>query len=108
MFNDKNNIPLEEIDVPIQDTEYYVANKKSNEFNKIKDLSPKPNNIEKEWFTTIKGHNLLGWCIASLVLIYVVEICRGGDISEVGSQVIEVLKVLIFSVSGYLFGQRNK
>ena len=65
----------------------------------------KPNEVTKDVFNTIKGHNLLGWCVFILVGIYVVEFFGGhGKVSEVAEKIIEIVKLLIFSLTGYLFG----
>lgn len=67
--------------------------------------SVKANEVTKDVFNTIKGHNLLGWCVAILVGIYVAEFFWGhGKVSEVAEKIIEIVKLLIFSLTGYLFG----
>lgn len=81
---------------------------------KNEDFSVATDNIQqkndRDWFNTIKGHNLLGWCVGLLFSIYLFELFFDkGKISEVGNSVIEIFKLLIFSLTGYLFGtQSNK
>ena len=66
--------------------------------------------VTKDVFNTVKGRHLLGWCVFILVVIYGVEFFGGhGKVSEVGEKIIEIVKLLIFSLTGYLFGtQANK
>lgn len=60
---------------------------------------------DRDWFNTIKGHNLLGWCIAIIVMLYLCEsFFNQGKMSEIGKSVLEIIKLLVFSLSGYLFG----
>lgn len=88
-----DDIPVEE-DVP-----------KDNHFPIDNTNSVKPNEVTKDVFNTIKGHYLLGWCVAILVFIYGVEFFwNQGKISEVGEMIVEIVKLLIFSLTGYLFG----
>lgn len=88
--------PIEE-DVP-KNEDFYVATDNIQQKN------------DRDWFNTIKGHNLLGWCVGLLFSIYLLELFFDkGKISEVGNSVIEIFKLLIFSLTGYLFGtQSNK
>lgn len=87
------DIPVEE-DVP-----------KDNHFPIDNSNSVKPNEVTKDVFNTIKGHHLLGWCVTILVSIYLFELFRNqGKISEVGDKIVEIIKLLIFSLTGYLFG----
>ena len=90
-----NNIPIEE-DVPKNTTNQFPTDNANN---------VKPNLVTKYVFNTIKGHNLLGWCVALLVFVYAVETWNNkGGISPVGESFIEIIKLLIFSLTGYLFG----
>ena len=98
------DIPKEEIDLPLKEN---VDAGGGNELirTKLKD---------RGWFSTIEGHKLLLICIGLVVVIYIVELyCsirngRNGNISEIGKTVIEILKMLIFSLTGYLFGTHGK
>lgn len=91
-------IPIEE-DVP-KNERFYVATDNVQQ-----------NNVRSwvtTWFTVRKGHNLLGWCVFFLFVIYVCElIFDKGKMSEVGNSVLEIIKLLIFSLSGYLFGTHS-
>ncbi len=65
----------------------------------------------KDVFKMIKANNILGWCISLIFVIYIFEFWWGdkaSGISEISKSVIEILKVLIFTLSGYLFGTNNK
>lgn len=99
---EKKNIPIEEdvpMDRPIQDnTKFYIdsINQKENK------------TVSRDVFNTIKGHNLLGWCVGILVIIYLLELFfNKGRISSIGSNIIEIIKLLIFSLTGYLFGTNS-
>lgn len=93
-----NNIPIEE-DIPKNTTSQF-ANDIEND--------TKQNNFKRDVFNTIKGHNLLGWCVALLVFVYAVETWNNkGGISPVGENFIEIIKLLIFSLTGYLFGTNS-
>lgn len=93
-----NNIPIEE-DVPKNTTSQFPTDNANN---------VKPNLVTKDVFNTIKGHNLLGWCVALLVFVYAVETWKNeGGISPVGANFIEIIKLLIFSLTGYLFGTNS-
>lgn len=64
-----------------------------------------PEKNDRDWFNTVKGHHLLGWCVCLFILIYVIEtIFHGGRPSQTAEVVIEILKLLTFSLTGYLFG----
>lgn len=93
-----NNIPIEE-DIPKNTTSQF-ANDIEND--------TKQNNFKKDVFNTIKGHNLLGWCVALLVIVYLIEtFFNNGGISPIGGNFIEIIKLLIFSLTGYLFGTNS-
>lgn len=89
------DIPIEE-DIPKQlPTSFQIDNENQ----------PK---VSKDMFNTIKGHHLLGWCVGLLALVYGVEnFAHKGDISSVGESFIEIIKLLIFSLTGYLFGTNS-
>ncbi|HEK9220948.1 hypothetical protein [Streptococcus equi] len=86
------DIPIEE-DVPKQlPTSFQIDNENQ----------PK---VSKDMFNTIKGHHLLGWCVFVIVVIYMIEFfLNSGKTSDVGNKIIEIVKLLIFSLTGYLFG----
>lgn len=76
-------------------------------YNVTQEIHPKNN--DTNWITTIKGHYLLGWCVAIFCLIYFFELFKNnGSVSEIGKVILEILKVLTFSLTGYLFGTNGK
>lgn len=90
------DIPVEE-DVPKDDSD--------NSFPLDYANNVEPNKVTKDVFNTIKGHHLLGWCVAILVGVYLIESFRDqGNVSEIAEKIIEIIKLLIFSLTGYLFG----
>lgn len=99
MLSDKKenmeDIPIEE-DVPKSDYKQFPIDNANN---------IKPNEVTKDVFNTIKGHNLLGWCVGLLLAVYLIEtFINKGGVSPVGENFIEIIKLLIFSLTGYLFG----
>lgn len=91
MSND--NTPQKEEDVP---KDNYAIDATNETSEKEKD---------RDWFNTIKGHNLLGWCVALVFIIYLIEfIWNKNKMSDISKDIIEILKLLIFSLTGYLFG----
>ncbi len=92
-------LPKEELDEPITQVNH---NKQIDEVT----LDYKENKIDRAVFTTIKGHSVLNWCIGLMAVIYLIErFYGGGEISNIGNVFVEVLKMLIFSLVGYLFGK---
>ena len=91
-----------EIDVP--NTKFSQQQKEANDnFATTSILERK---LNKETYNTIKGHHLLPFCVGLIMAIYLFEtFCHGGKISDIASNAIEVIKVLIFSLTGYLFGK---
>ncbi len=95
--NEIENIPKEELDEPL--------NNRSEQPLQLTETLLKQNELDKNWFNTIKGHNLLGWCLFILFLIYLIEIFKnGGVLSEISKTTVEIIKLIIFSLMGYLFG----
>ncbi|MFU2204258.1 hypothetical protein ACQTPQ_08885 [Streptococcus hyovaginalis] len=93
-----DDIPIEE-DVPKNNFEQFPLDSTNN---------VKPNEVTKDVFNTIKGHNLLGWCVGLLVIVYLIETFNNkGGVSPVGESFIEIIKLLIFSLTGYLFGTNS-
>lgn len=88
--------PIEE-DVP-KNEDFYVATDNIQQEN------------DRDWLNTIKGHALLNICVVLVFVTYLLELFLDkGKISEAGNSVIEIFKLLIFSLTGYLFGtQSNK
>lgn len=108
VFNEKDEVldyyvPKEEIDIPLN-------NNRDNDKNTLIKTKLK----DKSWFNTIEGHKLLLICIGAIVILYFSEIWisfkngNNGNISEIGKAVIEIFKMLIFSLTGYLFGTHGK
>ena len=75
-------------------------------FEITKGILPK---INKDDYNTVKGHYLLGWCVTLIIGIYIFEFFfHKGAISEIGKDVLEIMKLLMFSLTGYLFGTSGK
>lgn len=100
MPNELNKLTTE-IDVP--NAKFSKQQKEASDNFPISLLERK---INKETYNTIKGHALLIVCVVLLMIIYVFEtFFHGGKISDIASTAIEVIKVLMFSLTGYLFGK---
>lgn len=91
-----NEIAKQEIDEPL------------NEFRENKILQQDNKKLDKDLFSRVKGHNLLGWCVVILVIIYFIEKYTGGSISPIAESIIEIIKLLIFSLTGFLFGKHSE
>lgn len=63
---------------------------------------------EKRYFSAFK---LIIGCLAFLGIIYIVEVDMnfqlGKDSSDVSSSIIEIVKTLLFTLSGYLFARKE-
>lgn len=94
-----DDIPIEE-DVPRKIPKYFPIDNANN---------VEPNKVTKDVFNTIKGHSLLNLSVTLLLIVYFVEtFSNKGGISPVGESFIEIIKLLIFSLTGYLFGTNSK
>lgn len=101
MPNEVNKLTTE-IDVP--NTKFSQQQKEAND--KFATTSILERKINKDTYNTIRGHYLLIICLVLIMLIYFFEtFVHGGKISDIASNAIEVIKVLIFSLTGYLFGK---
>ena len=89
-----DDIP-EEIDVPLPDVEFKQADLATVSDNKRK----------KDWFNLVKGHKLLGICVALIFIMYLLDFFFNSK--KNAEQVLEIFKVLLFTLSGYLYGKRE-
>lgn len=95
--NNIENIPKEELDEPL--------NNKKEQPPQLTETLLKQNKLDKTLFNTIKGHKLLGWCLLLLFIIYLIEMFKNnGNLSEISKITVEIIKLIIFSLMGYLFG----
>lgn len=104
---DDLEVALEEIDEPIY-CDGNPARYESSSVSYDNSLETKSYKVRKDFFTTMKGHNLLGWCIFLLFTIYILEKIFPGRGSGVAEKIIEILKLLTFSLTGYLFGKQTE
>lgn len=63
------------------------------------------NKNQRDWFNLQKGHNLLGWCVFFIFVIFILDFF--GNSKANTSQIIEIFKVMIFTLSGYLYGKKK-
>ncbi len=109
-MSNKNNIaiPEQELDEKLDvELRKEVINDTSSKFPI--DNGNQVDKVTKDVFKMLKASNLLGWCIGLVFVIYLFEFWWGTNgISEVGKSSIEILKILIFSLSGYLFGTQKE
>ena len=89
-----DDIP-EEIDVPLPDAE----------FKQDDSVTVSDNKRKKDWFNLVKGHKLLGICVALIFIMYLLDFFFNGK--KNAEQVLEIFKVLLFTLSGYLYGKRE-
>lgn len=91
-----------------EDSPLFFAERRLPVENRFDVTSLVKGRLNRDDYNTVKGHHLLGWCVGLIVFIYLFELFKnGGQTSPVGEQIIEILKLLIFSLSGYLFGTNS-
>ena len=88
-----DDIP-EEIDVPLPDEELKQAG-----------VTPSDNKRKKDLFNLVKGHKLLGICVTLIFIMYLLDFFFNSK--KNAEQVLEIFKVLVFTLSGYLYGKRE-
>lgn len=63
------------------------------------------NKNQRDWFNLQKGHNLLGWCVFLIFVIFILDFFFNSKANT--NQIIEIFKVMIFTLSGYLYGKKK-
>ena len=94
--------PTEEIDEPLDDSP------EIDEDLKAKRLAEKDKDRkEKRYFSAFK---LIGGCLVFLGIIFIIDTVATilfGKTSETTNSIIEVIKTLLFTLSGYLFARKE-
>ncbi len=77
----------------------------------VQDVATEPNiplsanKNQRDWFNLQKGHNLLGWCVGLIFAIFILDFFFNSKANTI--QIIEIFKVMIFTLSGYLYGKKK-
>lgn len=101
----KAGMPKEEIDVPLDfnedcDDRLEVLRYKGEQQDKAR--------REKRYFSAFK---LIVGCLVFLGLIYAVEVISSAvlkrELSSITTEIVEIIKTLLFTLSGYLFARKE-
>ena len=97
--------PVEEVDEPLDDSPHVGS---ELELQKLKTQENDKDRKDKRYFSTFK---LIVGCLIFLGIIYVIDvICSmylNGELSKITDSVIEIIKTLLFTLSGYLFARKE-
>lgn len=96
--------PLEEVDEPLDST---ASDDSGLELKKLEKEEKEKERKEKRYFSAFK---LIIGCIIFLGFIYLIDtvvFIAFGKASETTNQIIEVVKTLLFTLSGYLFARKE-
>ena len=97
--------PVEEVDEPLDDSPHVGS---ELELQKLKTQENDKDRKDKRYFSAFK---LIVGCLIFLGIIYVIDvICSmylNGELSKITDSVIEIIKTLLFTLSGYLFARKE-
>lgn len=100
-------ISKEEIDEPIPEMEI-PKTKDTLELEKIKIGEKDKDRKEKRYFTAFR---LIVGCLVMLGLIYLIDtiisLVVTGGVSALTNSIVEIIKTLLFTLSGYLFARKE-
>ena len=65
-------------------------------------LSPKE---KRDWLKWLKNLDFMKWLLALLIFLYIIDLIVTKGNSPLRDPLFEVLKVILFTVSGYLFAK---
>ncbi|MCQ5097545.1 hypothetical protein NE673_26155 [Blautia producta] len=97
--------PKEEIDEPLDDT---VAVEDNLKLHRLDTEEKDKERKEKRYFSAFR---LIVGCLVFLGLIFLVDVVCSvaikGELSEITNSIVEIVKTLLFTLSGYLFARRE-
>ena len=100
-----NDGPQMELDVPMVN-EHEVED--SLELTRLKSSEKEKERKEKRYFTAFK---LIVGCLVFLGGIYIIDVVISvavkHDVSQITEPIIEIIKTLLFTLSGYLFARKE-
>lgn len=72
--------------------------------NSLERLSPMQ---QKEWQRWLKNLGFMKWLLGLMLLVYVIDLFWSGGQSSLKEPFFEVLKTVLFTVSGYVFAKNS-
>lgn len=97
--------PNEEVDEPLDNS---VKNEDSLEQKKLDKEEKANERKEKRYFSAFK---LIVGCLVFLGIIYLIDVVCSlylkKELSEITDSIIEIIKTLLFTLSGYLFARKE-
>lgn len=97
--------PTEEIDEPLEGT---ALEEENLELKKLDREEKDKVRKEKRYFSAFK---LIVGCLIFLGLIYLIDVicsvCVNHELSKTTDSIIEIIKTLLFTLSGYLFARKE-
>lgn len=105
----KDGIPSKEIDEPLNFDNCANCQKPDSLYSKKVEIEEKDKDRkEKRYFSAFK---LIVGCLIFLGLIYIIEVISSAilrqELTGVTDNVIEIIKTLLFTLSGYLFARKE-
>lgn len=98
----------EEIDVPLNFTDRDLDTTDALELKEIEVAEKDKDRKEKRYFNAFR---LIVGCLVLLAVIYIVEVIDAAllnqSLSSMTSEVVEIIKTLLFTLSGYLFARKE-
>ena len=101
--------PIKEMDEPL-DFNYCTSCQKQDSLNvkQLENEEKEKERKEKRYFSAFK---LIVGCLVFLGIIYIVEVIASAalkkDVAGVTDGIIEIIKTLLFTLSGYLFARKE-
>lgn len=105
----KDGVPSKEIDEPLN-FDYCISCQKQDSLNvkQLENEEKEKERKEKRYFSAFK---LIVGCLVFLGIIYIVEVIASAalkkDVAGVTDGIIEIIKTLLFTLSGYLFARKE-
>lgn len=102
------NTPMKELDEPLN---FNCDGCKQPDSLKAKTLELEEKNKERQEKRYFSAFRLIVGCLVFLGIIYIVEVIASAalkqDLTNVTDGIIEIIKTLLFTLSGYLFGRKE-
>lgn len=100
----ETDIPTEEIDEPLS----FLNNNDSLETRKLEVEEKDKDRKDKRYFSAF---GLVIGCLVFLGCIYIIEVIDAAvlkqDLTSITSEIVEIVKTLLFTLSGYLFARKE-
>lgn len=100
-------MPKEEIDVPLD----FTKNQSGDDILEVRKIEVEEKEKERKEKRYFSAFRLIVGCLIFLGCIYVIEVLDSAiikkDLTSVTSEIIEIVKTLLFTLSGYLFARKD-